>query len=255
MSVAKILLIEDDLEVRESLSALLQNAHYQCETVDDGLKGLERALQGDFDAVILDLSLPSLHGFDVCRKLRAEKPAIPILILTAQGEESDVVSSFELGSDDYILKPFRPKEVLARLRARLRESTERKYSVVNSRSASFQNKDQKESELQIGGIRIDTEKMRVYHENQLLSLSAREYEVILLLASYPGRPFTREELLSEVWKFDSDDYSINVSVFFSRLRRKIEKDPDSPEYILTVRGVGYRFVEPEEWREAKQKKE
>ena len=165
-------------------------------------------------------------------------------MLTAQGEEADVVSGLEIGSDDYILKPFRPREVLARIRVRLRDATRRKIAATEYAAPTSELRDN--DLIEIGEMRIERTKMRVFRGSEQLTLSAREFEVLNLLASNPGRPFSRDELLAEVWQFDAEEYGINVSVFFSRLRRKLERDPENPKYILTVRGIGYRFVEPDE---------
>ena len=250
MTIAKILIVEDDVEIQIMLRSLLEGAGYGCDMEADGLRGLERALTEPYDAVVLDLGLPSLHGLDICRALKEKKPYLPVLMLTAQGEEADIVSGLEVGSDDYLTKPFRPKELLARLRARLRETTRQKLESLARSSGSSERPNEM---LTIGEIRIDFEKMRAFRGDSLLDLTAREFEVLALLASYPGRPFTREELLREVWHFEAEDYSVTVSVFFSRLRRKVEVDPERPRYILTVRGVGYRFVEPQELAQAPEK--
>ncbi len=245
--MGKVLVVEDDSAIVTVVRDVLEEAGFACEFIDDGLKGLQRALAEEFDLIVLDVGLPLLNGLDVCRQLKSAKPNLPVIMLTARGEESDVVSGLEVGADDYVQKPFRPKELLARVRARLREETRRKVSAVSSgvgAAVAAGAKSPSTDVLNIGELNIDPEKLRVTKRGQVVGLSAREFEVVLLLATHPGRPFTREELLASVWEFAAEDYGVNVSVFMSRLRRKLEDDQENPRYLLTVRGVGYKFAEP-----------
>ncbi len=243
--VAKILVVEDDPSIVTVVSDALQSADFECVVEHDGAKGLHRALHEAFDLVLLDIGLPTLSGLDVCRRLKEKKPFLPIIMLTARNDEIDVVSGLEVGADDYVDKPFRAKELLARVRARLREETRKILYSLDGPSA-LEEASEPVPPIVIGEITVDSERMRVLKRGEPLSLSPREYEIIQLLAMNPGRPFTRKELLSCVWDLSSERYNVNVSVFMSRLRHKLEDDPEHPKYLITLRGIGYRFVEPNE---------
>lgn len=245
--IAHILLVEDDAAIATVVRDVLQESGYSCETIADGLLGLQAATQRPFDLVLLDLALPSLSGLDICRKLKADNPLLPVIMLTAHADEADVVCGLELGADDYIQKPFRPRELLARIRSRLRSSTEQKLAAgAHSPNLQALSNSSPSSVIVIGELRIDMERLRAWRNDAEVQLSAREFQVLSLLALNPGRPFSRDELLSHAWGFSSERYSVNVSIFMSRLRRKIEADAETPRYILTVRGIGYRFVEAHE---------
>lgn len=244
--VAKILVVEDDEGIITVVRDVLQDAGYACDMSMDGIDGMQRGTSGGYDLIILDIALPKLNGLDVCRQVKAAAPDLPIIMLTARSEEADVVAGLEVGADDYVLKPFRPKELLARVRARLRDATQKKIRAANPAFAAPGSELAPSGTIAIGDLTIDTERMRVLKRGEALSLSAREYQIVALLAMNAGRPFGREELLEKVWDFAAEDYGVNVSVMMSRLRRKIEDDQDNPKYLLTVRGIGYRFVEASE---------
>lgn len=245
-TIAKILLIEDDAAIATVVHDLLSDAGYSCEVESDGMQGLQRALTADFDLLLLDVALPSISGLDICKRVKATFPLLPIIMFTARSEEADVVSGLEVGADDYIQKPFRPRELLARVRTRLREQTQRKLDRAVSKEVQGGDGSAPAPLLRIGALMIDAERMRVTKNGEEVQLSAREYQVLTLLAMNPGRPLSREEILEHAWNFSAERYSVNVSIFMYRLRRKIEDDPDTPRYLLTVRGVGYRFAEPHE---------
>lgn len=241
----KILLVEDDPHIARVIADLLRDEGLECEIAADGAAGLQRAMSDEFALVLLDIGLPGIHGLDICRRIKAKRSAAKVIILTAKGDEADVVAGLEVGADDYIHKPFRPREFIARVRTRLREATERAIEAVDHTPA-LQPDLQPLHDISIGEISIDVNKMRVTKNGEFVALTAREYELVLLLASNPGRPFSRDELLALIWEFETEEYAINVSVFVSRIRRKLEDDSANPKYILTVRSIGYRFVEPSE---------
>ncbi len=242
--IAKILVVEDDWSIGGLIQDTLVEAGYGCTLEADGLEGLRLALSDQFDLILLDLNLPSLSGLDICEQVKAQRPMLPVLILTARSSEVDVVAGLEKGADDYVAKPFRPRELLARVRTRLKERTRRVIAGLKSQEAAAP--EQAVETLTIGEIQIDADRMRVTKAGNLIELSAREFDFLYLLASHAGRPFSRNVLLQELWESDVEEYKSNISVFVSRLRRKIEADPDNPKYLLTVHGVGYRFVEPSE---------
>ena len=243
-SLANILVVEDDESLRAVIVETLREAGFTCETAVDGMKGLDRALKGSFDLLILDVNLPGLSGFDICRKVRAENSILPIIMLTARGEEADVVSGLELGANDYIKKPFQSLELLARIRVQLRDATERKIREMGKPASSDASEEDKP--IKLGELEVDLRRHRITKRGEVLDLSAKEFQIVALLASNPGKVFSREELLEKVWNVSSENYSVNVSIMLSRLRKKLEDDPEKPRYFITVRGVGYRFVEESE---------
>ena len=247
-ALAKILLVEDDEAIGLVVADTLQVAGYHCETVQNGFLGLQQANLGIYDLLVVDINLPELSGLDLCRQFKQRFSTTPLIFLTARTDESDVIAGLELGADDYVTKPFRSKELLARIRARLREKTDRaiENSLRSISSASKNASAETAQTITIGELCIDIEKMRIAKNGSLLDLTAREFEVILLLAQNAGRPFYRDELLTAVWGVDAQSYELNVNVFVSRVRKKIEDDAMEPRYLLTVRGIGYRFVEPSE---------
>ncbi len=242
-AVGKVLIIEDDDGISRIIRDTLSDAGFYCEVQSDGLTGLHAALHGTFDLVILDLNLPTLGGLDVCRRIKQEYEGLPIIMLTARTKESDVVSGLEVGADDYVRKPFQPLELLARVRVRLREQTARKVLRAEN---DLVRPPTGRSVVRIGEVEVDEERARVLKNGAPIDLTTREFQLVSLLASQPGRPFTREQILEIVWDLHAGNYEVNVTSFVSRIRKKLEADPDNPKYLLTVRGLGYRFVEPEE---------
>jgi DNA-binding response OmpR family regulator len=221
---ARVLVVEDDPNVSEVVTRYLEREGYEVEAVADGAEGLRRALADPPDLVVLDLMLPSINGFEVCRRLRAAIP-VPVIILTARGEEADRITGLDLGADDYVVKPFSPRELTARVRAVLRRAAL---------------PDAPESVLEAGGISLDPVAHEVRRDGVLVGLTAREFELLAHLMRHPRRAFRREELLEEVWGFSYGDTS-TVTVHVRRLREKIEPDPSRPRHVTTVWGVGYRF--------------
>jgi DNA-binding response OmpR family regulator len=231
----QILLVEDDADIADLLELHLTDEGYEVDAVDDGDEGLERALACSYDLIILDIMLPGTDGFDICRRLRQEKCHIPILMVTAKTEEVDKVLGLELGADDYITKPFSIREVLARVKAMFR-----RVEVDQEQPADD------DSPITFDTLVIEPNKRKVTAEGTTVDLTSKEYELLLLFARNPGRAYSRQELLDEVWGYQYSGYSHTVNTHINRLRNKIEPDPSSPQYVKTVWGVGYRFAEPEE---------
>jgi DNA-binding response OmpR family regulator len=232
-----ILLVEDDDDIADLLELHLSDEGHRVEVVDDGDTGLERALSGEHDLIILDIMLPGgTDGFDICRRLRQDKCPTPILMVTAKTEEVDKVLGLELGADDYITKPFSIREVLARVKALFR-----RVEVDQETQA-----DAAEAPIKLGALVVEPEKRKVAVGGETVDLTSKEFELLLLFARNPGRAFSRDELLDEVWGYQYSGYSHTVNTHINRLRNKIEPDPSEPRYVKTVWGVGYRFAEPEE---------
>jgi DNA-binding response OmpR family regulator len=222
----RVLVIEDDPNVSEVVTRYLEREGYAVVNAADGQAGLELALSDPPDLVVLDLMLPSLSGLEVCRRLRAEAP-VPVIMLTARGEEVDRIAGLELGADDYVAKPFSPRELTARVKAVLR----RARGALAAEDAAV---------LRAGTLEVDPVAHEARLNGEVVALTAREFELLTHLMRNPRRAFRREELLAEVWGFTYGDTS-TVTVHVRRLREKIESDPSEPRHICTVWGIGYRF--------------
>jgi len=236
-----ILVIEDEESIREVLSYNLQQAGFSVILAGDGEEGLSLARSGKADLVVLDLMLPKVSGLDVCRLLRRES-SIPILMLTAKGEEIDRVLGLELGADDYVLKPFSPREIIARVKAILRRSE-------NSVAAGDPGAGATGSDHEVlvsGYLKIDTSAHRVYRSDsgmeQEVDLTPTEYNLLLYLMVNENKAISREQLLNQVWGYDYVGDPRTVDVHVRHLREKTEKDPSKPRLIETVRGIGYRLA-------------
>ena len=226
-----ILIVEDEQNIVDILSFNLEREGYNTLEAYDGPTGLQLALEQNPDLILLDLMLPGLNGFDVCRKIRESGSSIPIIMLTAR-EEEDKVLGLELGADDYITKPFSMRELLARVKANIRRST-----MVPPAGAAAPS-----GRMELGRISIDTELLMAYKDNLPLDLTQREYELLKFLASNPGKVFSREALMENVWNYEGyvgDVRAVDVAV--RRLREKVEDDPASPQFVVTRRGLGYLF--------------
>jgi two-component system, OmpR family, response regulator MtrA len=221
----RLLLVEDDASIREVAKLGLTQAGFHVTTAPDGREGLLHFRQTPFDLVILDVMLPVLDGYEVCRQIRAES-RVPIIMLSAKSDTVDVVVGLELGADDYVTKPFEMAELVARARAAVRRATA---------------VDDEEPALVRGDLEIDPGAFVARRRGEELSLSATEFRLLLELARRPGQVFTRELLLQRVWNYDYLGDSRLVDVAVQRLRAKVEDDPKEPRTIKTVRGVGYRF--------------
>ena len=218
----KILIVEDDGDIAAIERDYLELNNYQVEIAADGLAGLERGLHGDFDLILLDLMLPGMDEFSVCRRLR-EETDIPILMVTARREDIDKIRGLGLGADDYIEKPFSPSAHLARYQ-RLTGGQQRA-----------------KPELQVGGVRLNTETRRVFVDGREVELKNREYELLCFLMLHLDMVFSREELYERIWGLEAMGDNATVAVHINRIREKIEPDPSRPRYIQTVWGAGYRF--------------
>ena len=225
-----ILIIEDDPEIIKLLEIHLNDLIYTTAKAMDGAKGLKMAIENNYDLIILDITLPSLNGIEVCKKIRAEKNT-PIIMLTAKSEEIDRVLGLEIGADDYITKPFSIRELLARIKAVMRRSNIPKSEKKDSSVLSFE------------GITIDIDKRKVLVNNTKIELSPKEFELLVLMANNPGRNYSRTELLNIIWGYNFNGYEHTVNSHINRLRAKIESDMTNPYYILTTWGVGYKFNE------------
>jgi two-component system alkaline phosphatase synthesis response regulator PhoP len=222
----KILLVEDEAAIRMAISDRLESEGYIVECAADGEKGYQQALRNSVDIVVLDVMLPKKSGFDVCRDLRGAGLNIPILMLTARGQVVDKVVGLRMGADDYLTKPFEPAELMARIEALLRRS----------RAAAG------DSLRQYGSLRIDLRGTTVTREGAPISLSAREYRLLEYFVTHSGVTLSRDELLREVWGYSTEVFSRTVDVHVGSLRQKIEPDPKKPQLILTVPGLGYKFI-------------
>lgn len=228
--VKKALVIEDDDDVALLLRAPLEELGYEVMRAADGNTGLEMALSGAYVLIILDLMLPGLHGMDVCREIRRKNEEVPIIVVSMASSEVDTVLLLELGADDYLTKPFREGELKARIRTILRRSARAKATDLPS-------------VLIYDELEIDFTKRIVTLKGLPVELTPREFDLLAALASRPGYPFSRDQLNEAVYGQEVSGYDHSVTAHINRLRHKIEPDPDSPKYILTVRGVGYRFAE------------
>ena len=228
----KILIIEDEVSISDIIKFNLKKEGYECDAAYDGQAGLEKALSGEFDLVLLDLMLPKMDGFEVCKRVR-ERSSIPIIMLTAKEEEVDKVLGLELGADDYITKPFGMRELIARIKANIRRSDQ----MVEKAAEVSDVKD-------FGSLEIDMNRYQVRKNGEVLDLTLREFELLKYLAEREERVFSREQLLEEVWGYEYYGDIRTVDVTVRRLREKIEDDPSDPEYILTRRGIGYYFRRP-----------
>lgn len=226
----RILLVEDEKTIREAVAAYLDREGYQVVGVGDGQTGLNEFELHHFDLVILDLMLPKLSGERVCRAIR-DKSDVPIIMLTAKGEVEDRIIGLELGADDYLIKPFSPRELVARVRALLRRS-------------HIDSEPQREV-LNFGRLIIDVSGHKILLENEEVDLTASEFKLLTTLARYPGRVYTRMELVEKVLGYDFEGYERTIDSHVKNLRAKLGDDPKSPTWLYTVHGVGYRFEAPE----------
>ena len=221
-----IMVVDDDQDLAEMLGIVLNSEGYEVNLVSRGDEVITAFETQAPDLILLDIMLPGLDGVAVCKAVRS-KSMVPIVMLTAKGETSDVVAGLEAGADDYMVKPFNPQELLARLKVRLRRS-----GAVS------------DGGLRIGNVEIDQISHTILRNNEVIPLTRLEFDLLVALAKEPGRVFTREALLSEVWGYRPATDTRLVNVHIQRLRSKVENDPENPEIILTVRGVGYKAGKP-----------
>ncbi len=227
-----LLIVEDNADIASLIQLHAKDIDCAADIAPDGKQALEMFKQNDYQLVILDLMLPEVDGLEVCRQLRASTSYVPILMLTSKSSELDRVLGLEVGADDYITKPFSIPELMARIKVQFR------------RNDALRSKDNSQSShIRFDELSIDTAKRLVTVEGREVTLTAREFELLLHFASNPGLVFTRLQLLEQVWGYNYEGYEHTVNSHINRLRAKIEKDPTMPLYILTVWGVGYRFFE------------
>lgn len=226
-----VLIVEDEKSIVDILQYNLKK-EYKILTANDGEAGLDMALKENPDILLLDLMLPKLDGFAVCRILREKGSRVPVIILTAREEEDDKVRGLELGADDYITKPFSMRELLARVKSNIRRTD--MLSQAAPRSSA--------NRLDLGRVQVDTDTMIVYKDGEALDLTQREYELVKTLASSRGQAISRETLMERVWNYDGYVGDVRaVDVAIRRLREKLEDDPADPKFIITRRGLGYAF--------------
>ncbi len=226
----RILIIEDDISILNGLKDVLIFKSYDVLTATDGESGYETAIEKSPDLIILDIMLPKMDGFTLCKKLRDAGDITPVLMLTARGEEPDKVQGLDLGADDYVTKPFSLPELLARVRALLR------------RRPGEETEKAPPDSIQLGNIFLDFKKYKAQKGEQSLSLTPKEFGILRCLSTHEGDVVTRDELLDEVWGYDKYPTTRTVDNHLAQLRSKIEEDPSAPQYLITVHGVGYKLV-------------
>ena len=227
--MSKILIVEDEVAIADLEKDYLELSGFDVEVANDGLIGYQKAMEEDYNLVILDLMLPGMDGFEICRKLREEKNT-PIIMVSAKKDDIDKIRGLGLGADDYMTKPFSPSELVARVKAHLA-----RYERLVS-SAKEEN-----DVIEIRGIKIDKTARRVYVDGVEKTFTTKEFDLLTFLAEHPNHVFTKEELFREIWDMDSIGDIATVTVHIKKIREKIEKDTAKPQYIETIWGVGYRF--------------
>ncbi len=233
----RVLLVEDDDDIAEVISVNVGQLGYEVDRASNGQDGLKMGLERTYALVILDLTLPKLGGLEICRQLRQNDPSLQILVVSAKDAEVDRVLGLELGADDYVTKPFSVHELTARVRARLRQ----RHSDVGRPDVPVSDGES----LIFDELVIDPGHRLVTRRGEEVELTAMEFDLLLFLASQPGKPFTRDELLQAVWGSTLPAYETNVNSSINRLRKKIEENPKEPQYLLTVWGYGYKWMTPE----------
>jgi two-component system alkaline phosphatase synthesis response regulator PhoP len=226
-SPAKILVVEDEPNMVAGLRDNFEFEGYQVITASDGIEGIRRALEESPDLVVLDVMMPRMSGLEVCKQLRAKRGSIPIIMLTARGQELDKVVGLELGADDYVTKPFSIRELLARVKAVLRRT-----AVLPKH----------EDQHSFGDVEVDLRRHRVLRSGKILDVSSKEFELLKYFICHAGEPLSRDRLLEEVWGYENYPTTRTVDTHLVRLRQKLEPDPEQPQYFLTVHGTGYQFV-------------
>lgn len=232
----QLLVVDDDTDIRELLEFDLAQSGYTVDTAKDGSEGLQKALMNNYDLILLDVMMPKMNGFDVCKNIKNQKPDIPILLLTAKGTINDKTTGFDSGADDYIVKPFDIQEVLLRVRVLLRR---------NSHNENNKNLREKEI-LNVGDIQLFPDYLEASVKGKKIKLTPTEFEILYCLMQHFGRSVTLAVLLNEVWGYDSDEDVRMLRVHVGGLRQKIEEDPKHPTYLQTVTNVGYKLTPFEE---------
>ena len=227
--MSRVLIIEDEMPIAELERDYLELSDFEVAIENDGAAGLDRVLSEDFDILILDLMLPGISGFDICREVR-EKKEMPIILVSARKDDIDKIRGLGLGADDYITKPFSPSELVARVKAHLN-----RYDRL-LRSGTHENEI-----IEIRGLKIDRDARRIWVDGEEKPFTTKEFDLLSFLAQNPNRVFTKDELFREIWDMESIGDIATVTVHIKKIREKIEKSTSKPEYIETIWGVGYRF--------------
>ncbi len=227
--MSKILIVEDELAIAELEKDYLELSGFEVEVAADGQVGLKKALTEDYDLIILDLMLPGIDGFEICREVRAEKNT-PIIMVSAKKDDIDKIRGLGLGADDYMTKPFSPSELVARVKAHMARYERLVGSAVEENKV-----------IEIRGIKIDTTARRVWVNGEERTFTTKEFDLLTFLASHPNHVYTKDELFSEIWDMESIGDIATVTVHIKKIREKIEFDTSKPQYIETIWGVGYRF--------------
>ena len=227
--MSKILIVEDEEAIADLEKDYLELSGFEVQVANDGVKGLELALSDDFNLVILDLMLPGVDGFEICRKVREEKNT-PIIMVSAKKDDIDKIRGLGLGADDYMTKPFSPSELVARVKAHLARYERLIGSAVEENKI-----------IEIRGLKIDTTARRVWVNGEEKNFTTQEFDLLTFLASHPNHVYTKDELFREIWDMESIGDIATVTVHIKKIREKIEYDTSNPQYIETIWGVGYRF--------------
>ena len=227
--MSKILIVEDEVAIADLEKDYLELSGFDVEVANDGLIGYQKAMEEDYNLVILDLMLPGMDGFEICRKLREEKNT-PIIMVSAKKDDIDKIRGLGLGADDYMTKPFSPSELVARVKAHLSRYERLIGSAVEVNKV-----------IEIRGLKIDTTARRVWVNGQEKAFTTKEFDLLTFLASHPNHVYTKDELFSEIWDMESIGDIATVTVHIKKIREKIEMDTSNPQYIETIWGVGYRF--------------
>lgn len=222
-----ILIIEDDISILRGLKDNLEYEGYSIITETNGTKGLELALEKKIDLILLDIMLPGMNGYEICRKIKKEKAELPIIMITARGAEMDKVSGLDIGADDYVTKPFSIPELMARIRAIFRRTSD----VFNI-----------SDEYCFGNVKLDFKKYQAFRDNKEIKLSSKEFAIMEYFIKHEGKVIHRHDLLNEVWGFKAMPTTRTVDNFIADLRKKLEENPSKPKHIVGVRGIGYRFT-------------
>lgn len=221
-----ILIIEDDISILRGLKDNLEYEGYSVVTETNGKKGLILALNKKIDLILLDIMLPGMNGYEICRKIKKEKPELPVIMITARGSEMDKVSGLDIGADDYVAKPFSVPELMARIRAAFRRISQT-HPV--------------QDQYTFGNVILDFKKYKAYRDKQEITLSAKEFAILEYFIKHEGEVVHRHDLLNEVWDYKSMPVTRTVDNFVLKLRKKLEENPSKPKHIVSVKGIGYRF--------------
>ena len=227
----KILIVEDEPDMRLGLKDNLEFDGYVVDSAENGKEGYEKIIKNNYDLVLMDVMMPEMSGFEVCKQIRKDGINVPVILLTAKGEEIDKVRGLELGADDYITKPFSLRELLARVKAVLRRAPEHNAQV-----------EKKNSKIQIGLLTVDFSTFIAASKNKPVQMSHKEFELLHYLWDNRNTVVTRDDLLNKIWGYEESPTTRTVDNFIVRLRQKIEKDPERPHFIITVHGIGYKLI-------------